>query len=222
VLKADANQTRSIEQLLATPSGALELVSAMAAHEPARSCPPELLRRAANHPLFQVRDLFERFLPDEMRPKKLGANPKPESILTLKGDVSNGENIFFREGTQCARCHRIAGRGREFGPDLSLIGRKYSAGQLLEQILTPSKSIDPAYVSYQVETKHDLSYTGFVLHRSSEEILLKDSNLNVVKIPTAEIRQLQTQQLSAMPEGLLQNMTPQEAADLIAFLSQQR
>jgi hypothetical protein len=56
-----------------------------------------------------VRELFERFLPDALRPKKLGLNVTPERILSTRGDAERGRLVFFREGMQCSQCHRIQG-----------------------------------------------------------------------------------------------------------------
>src|SRR5207244_4146182 len=100
----------------------------------------------------QVQDLFERFLPDDQRVKRLGSAIKPEQILSLKGDAARGKELFFKAaGLQCANCHAIAGTGSTLGPDLTEIGKKYSRTQILESILEPSKSIDPKYVTYLLE-----------------------------------------------------------------------
>jgi putative heme-binding domain-containing protein len=180
------------------------------------------LTHLAAHPAFQVRDLFQRFLPEELRPKTLGSNFKPEALLALSGNAAVGEKVFFREAVQCSQCHHLHGKGRDFGPDLSRIGRKYSRAQLLEQVLNPSKTIDPAYVTYAVETKEDVTYTGFLLKRTPAELLLKDANLNQTRISATAVKKVQPLQLSAMPEGLLQNLSAQDAADLLEFLSSLR
>jgi len=123
---------------------------------------------------------------------------------------------------QCSQCHRLRGQGRDFGPDLGQVGRKYSRRQLLDQILNPSQSIDPAFVTYEVETKDGSAHTGFLLQRTPEELIVKDVNLNQTHIPSDQVNKVQALQLSAMPEGLLQSLTAQDAVDLIAFLSSLR
>jgi putative heme-binding domain-containing protein len=214
---AGCNIPAALDRLLSSPNGSLALLSAL--NVAGASCPPELPRVVAQHSAFQVRDLFERFLPEKLRPAKLGLNTKPEQILALRGDPQEGRKAFFREAVQCSTCHRIAGQGRNFGPELSRIGRKYEPAQLLDQILNPSKTIDPAFVTYQVQMKDNESYAGLILKRSADELLLKDGNLREVRIPMADVKSVQAQQLSTMPEGLLQSLTAQDAADLVAFLS---
>ena len=56
----------------------------------------EIADKACVHPNVLVRDLFDRFLPEEKRLKKLGPAIKPEEILTLKGAAGNGKESFSR------------------------------------------------------------------------------------------------------------------------------
>jgi len=170
-----------------------------------------------------VQALLEAFLPEEKRMKRLGTEVDPNAILSRKGDAERGRKIFFAEnGIQCARCHRLGGEGAQIGPDLSQIGQKYSRELILEQILFPSKRIDPEFVTYQVETANELSYSGFILRKTDAETLLKDGNGQEVRVPLKEIKLIKAQTVSLMPEQLLQGLTAQEAADLIDFLAAQK
>lgn len=167
-----------------------------------------------------IRDLFERFLPDDQRVEKLGTGFKPETILALKGDAKRGEQIFFAEGgAQCASCHRIRGRGREVGPDLSAIGKKLDRAKLLESLVEPSKTIEPAFAAYTVALKNGDSQTGLLLHRDAGRVVLKDLSGQTLEFTTAQVRKVQPQELSLMPEGLLAGLTAQEAADLVEYLA---
>lgn len=211
-----------INRLLATPNGALALLSTV--DQGNTSLLPgrrnDVVEKAASHSAYQVRDLFERFLPDERRPKKLGAMIKPNELLALRGDAGRGERIFFQEGaSQCQQCHRIKGQGRDFGPDLSHIAAKYDRAQILDNILFPSKNIDPNYLTYQLETRDELSYNGFLLNRTEEEVVLKDPNSLEIRVRRSNVKSLEPQQISAMPELLLQSMTAQDVADLLEFLA---
>ncbi|MBI4327127.1 MAG: c-type cytochrome, partial [Chloroflexi bacterium] len=215
-----ATRSSATDWLLASTMRALALL-----HEADRnSLPPAVLKeivdKAGVHSNVLVRDLFERFVPEEKRLKKLGRDIKPEEILTLKGVAENGRKIFQEEGgPQCSRCHRVQGEGREFGPDLSQIGRKYKRVQLLEQILKPSQVIDPNYMTYLAETRDELVYSGFLVKKTAEEVWLKDANDQEIRLPARELKLLQPQQVSAMPEGLLQGLTAQAVADLLEYLT---
>ncbi|MCH8829928.1 MAG: c-type cytochrome, partial [Planctomycetes bacterium] len=143
-----------------------------------------------------------------------------EAILALQGDLERGRKLFFNTaGVQCINCHAIQKRGKNLGPDLSKIGKKYNRAQLLETILQPSKKIEPKYLSYLVETKRGRVLTGLLVSRSAQEIVLKDNKLKLIRIPAANVETIVPQRKSIMPELLLQEMTAEQVADLLTFLA---
>jgi putative heme-binding domain-containing protein len=167
-----------------------------------------------------TRDLFEIFLPPEKRRKSLGAGFDPMTVLSLTGNEANGKGLFFSAtGSQCYTCHQIKNDGNDFGPNLSLIGSKYSKPELLRHSSQPSSNIDSEWIASMVETNDDELYSGFITERNPGNLKIKIAADNVVKIATDSITVESTQSLSLMPEGLLDNMTAQDAADLIEFLS---
>jgi len=215
----------AIDRMLESPNGALGLAAELNRRGGSPAALAELAfvgksleERLANHASFQVRDLFERFLPEEKRMKKLGASFNATSILSINGDVANGRKTFFHEGTQCVQCHRLDGQGRDVGPDLSRIGAKFSRAELLDHLVNPSKVIDPAFVNYAAEMKDGETFTGLLLQRSADEVVLKDANAQQIRLRADRVKTLQPQKLSAMPEGLLQNLTASAVADLLEFL----
>lgn len=208
------------KRLIGSVNGALALMTAVS--QRGGGFGETVAEQTVAHPAFQVRDLFERFLPHEKRVKKLGANIRPEEIFALTGDADRGRLLFRQEGLQCSRCHQIQGEGTALGPDLSLISRKYDRANILDNILFPSKVIEPNFISYQVETKDEFSYSGFILNKTADEIVIKDLNAKEVRIPMADVSSLQPQSVSLMPELLLQDMTAQDVADLLKFLSELR
>jgi putative heme-binding domain-containing protein len=221
--RVSSAQEPQIERLLGSTLGALALLREINVNSLNPNLRQEIIERGIACPNPLVRDLFERFVPEEKRAKRLGPDIKPEEILALKGDAGRGEKVFFVEGgAQCFQCHRINGRGREFGPELSHIGQKNTRVQLLDSILNPSKLIDPAFASWQVETKDDLNYSGLVVRRTVDEVVLKDASLNEIRLKPADVKAMEASKVSAMPEGLLQALTGQEAADLLEFLSSLR
>lgn len=211
----------SVNSQPSTPSQTLAAVCSLEC-EPAKWSAQErdeLIHHGLASSQQEIRDLFERFIPRDQRARTLGTSIRPKDILSFKGDAARGRSLFMNSGgLQCAQCHQLNGTGRSFGPDLSAIGRKYDRAKILENILEPSKNIDPAFKTYTVETKDDLAYTGFLLSRTPNEIQLKDANAQVIKLAGKDITNVQEQKLSAMPEMLLQSLTAQEAADLVEFL----
>jgi hypothetical protein len=52
--------------------------------------------------------------------------------------------------------------------------------------------------------------------------VLKNAQNKEVRVPAGDVESLVSQQKSLMPELLLREMTPQQAADLLAFLTSLR
>ena len=113
----------------------------------------------------------------------------------------------------------MQGFGGSLGPELTNIGKKYERKALLETILDPSKAIAPEFVPYLLETKSGQVYAGFLIERTAEQAVLKDIKGQSIRVPTDEIEVLVPQQKSLMPELILSQVTAQDAADLLAFLT---
>ncbi len=216
------------EEIFAQTSGALRLLDLITevppglARHPAelekhRKVRDDFAARAAAQTNAMVRDLFQRLLPASQRRHTLGSDIQPQTILALTGDAARGRGVF--EGvSQCSRCHVHSGAGRNFGPDLSAIGSRYSRAQLLEQILAPSKIIAPEFKTMVVILADDSEVSGFVVRQSATELLLRDESLAERRFNRSELKDTRESSLSTMPEGLLAPLTPQEAADLLEFL----
>ena len=163
------------------------------------------------------RDLFERFLPESQRRRVLGSDLQPDALLAMKGDAARGRVVF---AGLCAACHRVNGQGLDFGPDLTHIAAKWNRPAMLEQILAPSKVIDPAWQLTAVELRGGETKSGFIQSRDATLLTLKMPGGLVEKIPADQIlKTTANAHVSAMPEALLQTLTATEAADLLEFLA---
>lgn len=175
----------------------------------------------ARHPNPEIACYFERFLPFDQRVKTLGMHFDAKKLLTVQGDAKRGSELMSMTGKMatCLACHLVNGTGRDFGPDLSYVGARLTREQLLESIHTPSKAMAKGYETWTVALMDGTQQTGFLVHRSDKELTLKLATGQPLSIPNAQIISQKLQPLSLMPEGLLQAMTEQEAADMLAFLS---
>ncbi len=215
-----AERNEMIVSALKSSGGALGLLKLL----DDKSFAPELAKlivtEAAKHPDSNVRILYEKFLPAEARPKKLGDAIKADEILALKGDLKRGEKIFMQSNSaQCKSCHVVENVGVNIGPELSLIGKKYERAALLETILLPSKAISHGYEAYLVETAQGQTYLGFLVEDNDKQVVLRDQKGQLIRVPKADVETLQKQTVSLMPELVLKDVTAQDAADLLAYLS---
>jgi putative heme-binding domain-containing protein len=136
------------------------------------------------------------------------------SALDLPGDADRGRQKF--RGV-CAACHRLEGFGHEIGKDLSGI-RNRGPETILVNVLDPNREIDPAYVNYIAVTNDGRTATGFVSAETATSVTLRRAENATDILLRRDIEQLRGTGLSIMPEGLEKEISPQELADLIAYL----
>ena len=213
-------RSAAIRRLTASTRGAqllLDLVDRGPESDPIRR---EAVAIARQSPAVEVRDLFERYIPREERARRLGDVVDRRAILALPGDARRGRAVFVdNPSAQCKMCHRLGDVGQNVGPDLAKVGAKYDRAAMLEQILEPSRTIEPPYLSYLVETKDGRVLTGLVVERTARAVVLRDAQGQTVRIPGVDVERLVPQTRSLMPELLLRDLTAQQVADLLEYLS---
>ncbi|MEQ1825494.1 MAG: PQQ-dependent sugar dehydrogenase [Pirellula sp.] len=221
IQSSDPNDQKSlVDSLLSTSTGAIQLCRAIDKREIPVNKVSMVVQRATQHANVSTRELFERFLPAENRVKRLGDHIHPDQILSLPGDVSQGQRIFFETaGVSCKNCHQINKTGIELGPDLSLVGKKYTPEQILENILQPSKSIDPKYQTVLIETGDGEVVSGILVSKDENAVVVKDALNKETRIPKSRVENVISQRMSIMPDSLVREMTAQQVADLLAYLS---
>ena len=134
-------------------------------------------------------------------------------------DFDKGRKMFAAGG--CFACHRFANEGGMTGPDLTGAGGRYSAHDLLEQIIDPSKEINEQFVPVIVKMKNGDLVTGVVVNMNGDRVTVNtdmfDPNQRVnVKRP--EIKSIEPSKVSPMPPGLLNLMREDEVMDLLAYI----
>jgi uncharacterized repeat protein (TIGR03806 family) len=213
-------RSAAIRRLTSTTRGALLLLGLVDRGKLSDSVRHEVVAITRNSPAVEVRDLFERFVPEGERVKRLGEAVDRRALLALRGDAGRGRAVFTTNpAAQCKTCHKLGEVGEAVGPDLSKIGTKYDRAALLDHILEPSKTIDPKYIAYLLETKDGRVVSGLVVEKSAQQVVLKDAQGKTVRVAGTEVEQLVPQSRSLMPELLLRDLTAQQVADLLEYLT---
>jgi putative membrane-bound dehydrogenase domain len=140
---------------------------------------------------------------------------KRDFLYGTPGDPVAGIAVFKKV---CAQCHRIYGDGADVGPDITRNGRN-DWNQLLQNVFDPSAVIGPGYQARIVATEDGRVLTGIPVEETPERLVLKIQGGKLESIPRNEIEEDRLSELSMMPEDLEKLMTPQELADLFAFLA---
>lgn len=139
-----------------------------------------------------------------------------------KGDVRRGQAIFNSAKTACAACHAIGYLGGKVGPDLTRISEVRSERDLLEAIVYPSASFVRSYEPVLVVTRDGDEHSGVLRKDAADEVVLATGPNTEARLSRAEIAEMRPGGVSVMPQGLDEQLSRQELADLLAFLKNTR
>jgi len=206
-----------IASLLRSPKAANLLVEALEQKKllPADLDPAaqETLRR------FPNRDLQKRaraLLDNRATADRSAVLRKYEAALRLVGDRRRGAQIL---AANCLSCHQFQGQGHNVGPNLSSVADRAKAA-LLVDILDPNREVNPDFRSYVLTTTSGRVLTGLLADETSAAVKLRRADGVEDTVLRSEIEELRPTGRSLMPEGLEQNLSLQDLADLLAFLKQ--
>jgi putative membrane-bound dehydrogenase-like protein len=138
------------------------------------------------------------------------------------GDVRRGQAVFKHESTACSACHQVGYVGGQVGPDLTRIGSVRTERDLLEAIVFPSASFVRSYEPMMVETKDGELYSGVMHLMADDQIRMVTGAHSEVILNQEDIESMRPGQVSIMPAGLDEVLSPQELSDLMAFLKSRK
>jgi putative heme-binding domain-containing protein len=150
-------------------------------------------------------------------------NPERENIIRqmhdqlsqASGSPHRGREVFNRV---CGQCHKIYGTGQDVGPEITRNGRG-SFEHLLSNVFDPSLVIGASYQARSVITADGRILTGLLAEDNEQRIVLKIQGGKFEIVPREDVEEIAISKLSLMPEGLEKQLTPEQLADLFAFLS---
>jgi putative heme-binding domain-containing protein len=155
------------------------------------------------------------------RPRKEWKFEDLESFSkTLSGrSYASGRQMFTV--ASCVSCHRFAGQGQEFGPDLTKMDPKWKTEDVLKHVLEPSLRIDDKYRSYTFTLTSGKQVTGMILEETKTVVKVIENPLAAAKpveLKVANIESRSRSETSIMPKGLLDKLTREEILDLLAYV----
>lgn len=175
---------------------------------------PARIQFLFSHPDRQVRSTAERLLGGVKLARREQAVAAYRDALKIKADSKRGKAVFKKE---CAKCHRLQGEGYDLGLPLVTVSSRGREG-ILSQILDPNREINPSYLNYTVLTDDGLTVTGMIAAETATSITLKRAENESDTVLRANVEQMQSTGLSIMPEGLEEQISKQDMADLIEYL----
>ncbi len=132
------------------------------------------------------------------------------------GDVERGAMVYQK--AKCASCHRMGTVGKQVGPDLSAVAKRFTRKEVLESVLFPSHVISDQYTARRVLTTSGHVYNGLVNKKSDGSLIVKDSDLTDHVVAEQDIEDVQLSKVSMMPSGLFDTLAAEEIRDLLAYL----
>jgi putative heme-binding domain-containing protein len=161
-----------------------------------------------------LRTLAREVLPEQPATGRAEVIQRYQSALALAGNSGAGAEIFSKN---CSVCHLVRGIGHDVGPDLAALASKDSA-YFLKNILDPNAVIEPRFINYQIDLKDDRTLNGVIKGETGNSLTLVAGNGVSETVLRTDIKDIRASAISLMPEGLEQGITPEQMADLLAFL----
>jgi putative heme-binding domain-containing protein len=143
-----------------------------------------------------------------------------ELLPLVPRDPTFEHGKWYFQICQCINCHRMGDIGGLYGPDLTMISRRFSRQQILESIIEPSKIIADQYGSVTVLTDDGHAYNGRIVDESEEKIVLQPNptSRERIHIPRSDIESMTKSKVSPMPEHLLDILRPADILDLVDYV----
>ncbi len=172
-------------------------------------------QRLLTHRDAALRERAAKLLEGTVNPDRQKVVDAYKEATTLPGDARRGKDIFAKA---CAACHSLEGVGHNVGPDLRTVATKTPL-YLLTEILDPSRNVDSRYVSYIALTRAGRTFTGILASETATSITLRGQEGKDQVLLRGELEEFQGTGKSLMPEGLEKELTKQNLADVIAYLT---
>jgi putative heme-binding domain-containing protein len=136
-----------------------------------------------------------------------------DEIVRLDGDAARGRATAQR----CVMCHVIDGAGADFGPALDGWGRGKSAEVIATAIVRPSAEIAHGYEGTELSTEEGLTIQG-VLIKEGDPLMVRSMGGVTQIVPADRVAKRRRVPTSLMLSAAQLGLTPQDVADVIAFL----
>ena len=146
---------------------------------------------------------------------KAWENGKAQGTL----DFANGQKMFA--AALCSQCHRMGGAGGAQGPDLTGLGVRTAAADMLTSIIQPSAVVSDQYANSEISRVDGGKTIGRILNEEGDKLQLAVSAFDPsiqISVNRSDILAIDRSTVSPMPAGLLNSLNEQEVVNLMAYL----
>jgi putative heme-binding domain-containing protein len=139
---------------------------------------------------------------------------------TSKADLAMGKAMF--DATMCSSCHIKNGEGGSVGPDLSQLGTRFTANDILVSIIEPSKEVSDQFAATNFYMKDGSSVIARLKNEDDEKYYVIQNPFTpqvVREIPKSAVSRTSISDApSIMFPGLINPLNPKELKSLMAYL----
>ncbi|REJ66135.1 MAG: hypothetical protein DWQ31_15725 [Planctomycetota bacterium] len=153
-----------------------------------------------------------------------GEDGPPAELVTQYQEALDGPRDVARGKTlatkHCLVCHQLGAEGHKVGPNFAEIANQPDDA-LLQEILAPSRKIDPQYRNYVVTTKDGRQFNGVMVSESANSVTLAQQEGKQTTILLKDFDEedsLRASDVSLMPADLYKQVEPKDLADILGFL----
>ena len=135
------------------------------------------------------------------------------SIALLKGDPAKGKNTIMR----CTMCHEINGIGANYGPRLEGWAAKQSTTAIIHAIINPSQGIAHGFQGTEYILKDGGIIHGITESQGDPALVLTQGGLTQM-VPKSKVKSSKRMKRSLMLSAEQLALSPQDVADIVAFM----
>jgi putative heme-binding domain-containing protein len=162
----------------------------------------------------EVQESAKTLLNDSIHSDRASIIEKYRRALELQGNLVRGKALYTKH---CAACHRWKGQGVELGPNLETV-QSWDGARIILNMFDPHREVSGQYLSYSILLKDGRTFTGTIADETATSLTLKQKETTPQSILLSEIDQIGNSGMSLMPNGLEEQLSLQDTADLLAAL----
>ncbi len=207
---------RILQHEFQTPEGCRRLLDAIATRSLSSADVDATIReRLLSHTSVDVTNLAQRVFGKTTPSARTELVTRLKSeIQDLKFDPVNGQAVFTKS---CSACHRLKNIGLQIGADLAAL-KDRSTDALLTAILDPNKAVETKFLSYTALTVDGKTFSGMLLNETGNSVTLLGTDGKQNLLARTDLEELICSNRSLMPEGIEKDLSPQQLADVMAFV----
>jgi putative membrane-bound dehydrogenase-like protein len=171
--------------------------------------------RLLNHKEAEIRGRAGKLFSQPTSSDRKEVIERHRDALDLVADAAQGKLVFEK---RCAACHQLEGIGHQVGPSLLTI-KDRSPEAMLVALLDPNRAVEDKYLAYDVLTTDGRILSGVIAEESGNQISLRDASGKQHDILRNQIEELHVTSRSLMPEGFEKDVTKQNLADVIKYVT---